>query len=102
MRRVLHLETFGVNMPMQKALAILSLWLNYILGNNNAIIAYTVCWGVIFFNVNSQNNIIYITLFTHFRARNTTLVPKPTICDPGPQVSILRNWDLYIIWKLNK
>ncbi len=32
-----------------------------------------------FFNVNSQNSFIYITLFTHFWAHNPTPAPKPTI-----------------------
>ncbi len=65
-------------MPTRKALGILSSWLNYILGNNTAIIAYML--GVWFFNVNSNNRFIYITLFTHLRARNPTTANKPTIC----------------------
>ncbi len=65
-------------MPTRKVLGILSSWLNYILGNNIAIIAYML--GCDFFNVNSHNCFIYITLFTHLWARNPTPAPKPTIC----------------------
>ncbi len=66
-------------MPTRKVQGILSSWLNYILnyilGNNIAIIAY-----MLGSDVNSHNCFIYVTLFTHLWARNPIPAPKPTIC----------------------
>ncbi len=51
-------------MPTRKALGISLSWLNDILGNNIAIIAYTVCWGVIFQCKQSQLFYLHYTIYT--------------------------------------